>query len=66
MRHELEACPVQCPYCWQSFDLLVDCSVDQQEFIEDCEVCCRPIVFTVRIGADGLPMVTAQHEDETP
>ena len=22
MRHELEACPVQCPYCWQSFDLL--------------------------------------------
>jgi hypothetical protein len=34
---------VQCPYCWERFSLLVDASVDTQAYVEDCEICCRPI-----------------------
>ncbi len=33
---------VQCPYCGQSFELMVDTSARTQHFITDCEVCCRP------------------------
>jgi hypothetical protein len=34
---------IQCPFCGQSFDLVVDTSVPSQQFTTDCEVCCRPI-----------------------
>jgi hypothetical protein len=33
---------IQCPFCGQSFDLVVDTSVPHQQFVTDCEVCCRP------------------------
>lgn len=32
-----------CPYCWQNISMILDMSVTKQEYIEDCEVCCRPI-----------------------
>ncbi|MBC8283988.1 MAG: CPXCG motif-containing cysteine-rich protein [Nitrospinae bacterium] len=32
-----------CPYCAQKISVLVDLSVSTQNYIEDCEVCCRPI-----------------------
>ncbi len=35
-----------CPYCWEEQFKWVDGSVSEQEFIEDCEVCCNPIHFT--------------------
>lgn len=40
-----------CPYCGESITLVVDLSIDRQEYIEDCFVCCRPIHVTCR--ADG-------------
>jgi len=33
---------VQCPFCGQAFEVVVDTSVPQQRFTTDCEVCCRP------------------------
>ena len=38
---------VQCPFCGQSFEVLIDTSVSQQRFTTDCEVCCRPIEISV-------------------
>ena len=32
-----------CPYCWQQISMILDVSVEEQSYIEDCEVCCRPI-----------------------
>lgn len=33
-----------CPYCFEEISMLLDLSVDElQTYIEDCEVCCRPI-----------------------
>jgi hypothetical protein len=34
---------VQCPFCGQAFEVVVDTSVPQQRFTTDCEVCCRPL-----------------------
>lgn len=33
----------QCPFCFSEISMLLDPSVSDQEYIEDCEVCCNPI-----------------------
>ena len=33
---------IQCPYCGQNCDLVLDTSIPEQRFMTDCEVCCRP------------------------
>ena len=32
-----------CPYCGEPISMVLDLSVPEQGYIEDCEVCCRPI-----------------------
>lgn len=32
-----------CPYCWQTISMILDLSIDGQNYVEDCEVCCNPI-----------------------
>ena len=49
----LELHPVHCPYCGESFETNVDASGGSQEYVEDCAVCCRPIVFRLTTDADG-------------
>lgn len=54
----------QCPYCGEEIEIVVDGSVDHQQYVEDCSVCCRPIVFTV-VAEDGeVVRVDARSEDE--
>ncbi|MBI3544220.1 MAG: CPXCG motif-containing cysteine-rich protein [Deltaproteobacteria bacterium] len=43
---------VQCPFCGEPFTIVVDTSVDDQSYVEDCYVCCRPINFHV-VCEDG-------------
>ena len=38
-----------CPHCWENQLKMVDPSIEFQRFIEDCEVCCNPIEFTVKV-----------------
>lgn len=59
-----ELVPVHCPNCGEAIELLVDCSVEQQEYIEDCQVCCRPIQILVSVNANGLPDVSVTAENE--
>ena len=55
---------IQCPYCGQRIDILVDDGADGQHYIEDCQVCCRPISIAVRVDDDGQAHVTASAEDD--
>lgn len=54
----------ECPYCWERIELVIDCSVIYQEYIEDCEVCCRPISVSVAQAEDGSPQVEVRRENE--
>ncbi len=63
MQH-LETAFVQCPYCWEQIEVVVDCSVGNQEYVEDCSVCCRPIVLTVAISQGEVVGIEARSEDE--
>lgn len=60
----VEECFLECPYCGEPISVLVDCSCDEQSYIEDCQVCCQPMVLHVQIDAHGQPDVHAQREDE--
>lgn len=62
--HDLITQEVQCPYCWEFFEILIDCSVRQQQYIEDCEVCCRPINFEVMVDENGTAHINAKHDNE--
>lgn len=33
---------IQCPFCGQRFELVIDTTMPFQRFTTDCEVCCRP------------------------
>jgi hypothetical protein len=44
----------QCPYCWQTVSMILDESVSDQTYIEDCEVCCNPIEVTVQFENASL------------
>jgi len=49
----MEETSIDCPYCGESIAVLLDCSIEQQEYVEDCQVCCSPIVFSVSASVDG-------------
>lgn len=34
---------IQCPFCGQEFEIVIDTTLASQRFITDCEVCCRPM-----------------------
>jgi len=55
---------IQCPYCGENISILVDCSVEEQSYIEDCEVCCRPINLWIHIDLNQDVKIVAQHENE--
>ncbi|PLW70709.1 CPXCG motif-containing cysteine-rich protein [Pseudohalioglobus lutimaris] len=52
-----------CPCCGEPITLLIDTSVQEQEYVEDCEVCCRPMI--VRAWADaGSVSATVRAEND--
>lgn len=55
---------VSCPYCGETIDVLIDASINYQEYIEDCQVCCRPINFIVRVHNEDEIDVSLFHENE--
>lgn len=44
----------QCPYCWEQISMLIDTSVRQQTYVEDCQVCCNPIEVSVSCTGAGI------------
>ncbi|WP_426431150.1 CPXCG motif-containing cysteine-rich protein [Winogradskyella sp. HB-48] len=44
----------QCPYCWEQISMLIDTSQSQQDYIEDCEICCNPIQISVTTEAQQI------------
>ncbi|MFU8820227.1 MAG: CPXCG motif-containing cysteine-rich protein [Gammaproteobacteria bacterium] len=59
----LQTVLLQCPYCWEQIEVVVDCSMAQQEYVEDCEVCCSPVAIRVALTDDGEIDVEARMEN---
>ena len=52
-----------CPYCGEQVSMLFDASVTGQTYVEDCEVCCRPIEVSYRAVEGQISSVSAQRSD---
>jgi len=55
---------IACPYCGEYIDIAIDASTGGQTYVEDCQVCCCPIVVVVGIDEEGEPTVSAMREDD--
>ena len=55
---------LHCPYCGEPISVVVDHSLGNQEYVEDCQVCCRPLVLNISIDVDGDASVAARYENE--
>jgi hypothetical protein len=55
-----EPVTVQCPWCGESFVSFFDISVANQDYIEDCQVCCRPIDMMVKVDRRGQVRVVVK------
>ena len=53
-----------CPYCGESISILVDASLDYQEYVEDCEVCCSPIIINIEITYNEDILISTRKENE--
>lgn len=56
---------IACPYCGETIEVAVDTSAGSQTYIEDCQVCCRPIVMrlTVDESDDRFGLVAVAEND---
>lgn len=60
----LDEQPISCPYCGELITVLVDCSVAEQSYIEDCQVCCQPIILDIIVEEESDVTVQARREDD--
>src|ERR1700722_7611694 len=42
----LQSQDATCPHCWESISLTLDLSVPEQSYVEDCPVCCKPMLVS--------------------
>ena len=45
---------VDCPYCGERFEAAVDLSAGSFSYVEDCQVCCQPIVMSGEVDEGGV------------
>lgn len=58
-----EPITINCPYCGEPQVKVIDLGDMSGEYIEDCEVCCRPMVLKLSMSEDGL-LPSVKREDE--
>lgn len=56
---------VYCPYCSETLNVLIDPQDIGNEYIEDCQVCCRPIVFSITETGFGEIEVSVRDENDS-
>ena len=54
----------QCPYCWEAISMLLDSSLVETEYVEDCEICCNPINIVYGFENQDLVHFDAQNLED--
>ena len=65
MTYATDTADVYCPYCGERIEIVIDLSIDHQEYVEDCSVCCQPIFISTNCDTEGnLFGVNATREND--
>ncbi|HET6912319.1 MAG TPA: CPXCG motif-containing cysteine-rich protein [Rhodanobacteraceae bacterium] len=59
----VEFVDITCPYCGETFETGVDASAGSTSYIEDCQVCCRPMEIELRVGGEDAFTVNVRRSD---
>ena len=63
--HAEEEASYCCPKCGEEIVVPIDVPAgSEQEYVEDCPVCCAPILIRVEVDVDGEVRVDVQAEAE--
>ena len=57
-----EPADITCPFCWEELTILLDLSIPEQDYIEDCQVCCRPIRVRYTSEDGVLTLIEVQQD----
>ena len=55
--------PEHCPYCGEPLEFALDPTAGDQVYVEDCQVCCRPIQVAVSFDAQGSAHLRLGRDD---
>lgn len=55
---------IECPYCGEIISVLIDESEGEQEYYEDCSVCCCPILFVMSLDEVNKVSLFVKRDDE--
>ncbi|NMM47470.1 CPXCG motif-containing cysteine-rich protein [Marinigracilibium pacificum] len=53
-----------CPYCGEEISMILDLSINEQQYIEDCEVCCNPIEIHYKFSNGIIEFFEARGIDQ--
>ena len=59
--HQLIEKQIDSPYCGENIDILVDNSASEQNYIEDYQVCCRPILMNILVDEYNQVLIQVSH-----
>lgn len=59
----LETQAYECPYCGEPVEAVLDLSAGDQQYIEDCPVCCWPIVFALATDGEDWSLDVRREDD---
>ncbi len=63
MRNDAQT-QVRCPYCGETTDVHIDVENAEADLVEDCTVCCRPILLHCEHDDAGFFAVSATRDSE--
>lgn len=61
--NRLQGQDATCPNCWETVNLTLDLSVPEQSYVEDCPVCCKPMVVSYTTAEGEIAELTVEATD---
>lgn len=63
--HAIEDVVITCPYCGEANAVQCECTFPAQNYVEDCQICCQPIVMDITVDSenDTLNIRTRREND---
>lgn len=60
----LQTRQISCPCCGEIIEVVIDCSAGSREYVEDCQVCCQPMLVSVDAGDPEAVGVSVRREND--
>jgi hypothetical protein len=59
----LQGCDATCPHRWETINLTLDLSVPEQSYVEDCPVCCKPMLVSYTASDGDVDSLSVESAD---